>query len=347
MQTVRIGFVGAGANTRQMHIPGFKEVEGVELAGVANRSRASGERVAKEFGIETVYEEWEELVAAPDIDAVCIGTWPYMHCPVTIAAHENGKHVLCEARMAMSAGEAHRMLDSAEAHPHLVAQLVPAPFSFKLDATIEKMIKERALGDILTLEVRHAADSFVDYEAPLHWRQDAELSGFNIMAMGIWYETLMRWIGPACRVSALSKVHVEKRRDAEGSLRNVSVPDHVDIIAEMECGATGSLCFSSITGLGGRSNAWLFGGEGTLKISMAPLMLFAGSRGDQELKPVEIPEEMQGDWRVEAEFVGAIRGEEEVRLTRFDDGVRYMEFTEAVTRSAQLGTMIDLPLRAH
>ncbi len=347
MQPVRMGFVGAGANTRQMHIPGFQAIAGVELVGVANRSRASGERVAGEFGIARVFEDWEELVASPEIDAVCIGTWPYMHCPVTIAAHENGKHVLCEARMAMNADEAHRMLASAENHPHLISQIVPAPFTFKLDATIAKILANGDLGDLLAFEVRHASDSFVDYEAPLTWRQDAELSGFNIMAMGIWYETLMRWLGPARRVVALSNVHVEKRRDADGSLRKITVPDHVDIVADMECGATGSLCFSSITGLGGSSNAWIFGSEGTLKITTAPPTLWAGSRGDQELKPVDIPEDMQGDWRVEAEFVNAIRGEEEVKFTRFDDGVRYMEFTEAVTRSAQLGTMIDLPLRAH
>jgi hypothetical protein len=47
---------------------------------------------------------------------------------------------------------------------------------------------------------------------------------------------------------------------------------------------------------------------------------------------------------VEEEFIGAIRGEEDVRLTTFEDGVRYMEFTEAVSRSARQGRAIDLPL---
>ena len=49
-----MGFVGAGRNTRSRHIPGFQRQAGVELVAVANRSRESGERVAKEFGIPRV-----------------------------------------------------------------------------------------------------------------------------------------------------------------------------------------------------------------------------------------------------------------------------------------------------
>jgi predicted dehydrogenase len=47
---------------------------------------------------------------------------------------------------------------------------------------------------------------------------------------------------------------------------------------------------------------------------------------------------------VEREFIGAIRGEEPVRRTTFEDGVRYMEFTEAVARSLSEQTTVSLPL---
>ena len=47
---------------------------------------------------------------------------------------------------------------------------------------------------------------------------------------------------------------------------------------------------------------------------------------------------------MEEEFVNAIRGLEPVTHTSFEDGVRYMEFTEAVTRSAQSGKKVHLPL---
>jgi len=47
---------------------------------------------------------------------------------------------------------------------------------------------------------------------------------------------------------------------------------------------------------------------------------------------------------VEEEFIKAIRGEEEVKLTTFADGVKYMEFTEAVALSAASGKAVHLPL---
>ena len=103
---IRVGFVGAGANTRKHHLPKLKAQPGVELVAVANRSKESGDRVAREFGIGRVHDDWQEIVEASDIDAVCIGTWPYMHSVMSIAALERGKHVLCEARMAMNAQEA-------------------------------------------------------------------------------------------------------------------------------------------------------------------------------------------------------------------------------------------------
>ena len=44
---------------------------------------------------------------------------------------------------------------------------------------------------------------------------------------------------------------------------------------------------------------------------------------------------------MEEEFVNAIRGREKIARTTFEDGVRYMEFTDAVTRSATTGQTVD------
>src|SRR5437868_1577178 len=130
-QKLRIGLIGAGKNTRARHIPGLRALPDVEIVAVCNRRPASTATVAREHGIPRTYERWEELVADPDIDAVVIGTWPYLHCPITLAALEAGKHVLTEARMAMNAAEAHRMLAVAHRHPKLVTQIVPSPYGLK------------------------------------------------------------------------------------------------------------------------------------------------------------------------------------------------------------------------
>ncbi len=343
-ERIRVGIVGAGANTRLKHIPGLKAIQDVEIVSVANRTRESGERVAQHFNIPKVYDNWLELVEADDTDAICIGTWPYLHCPVTVAALENDKHVLCEARMAMNAAEARAMLEAAQQCPHLVAQVVPAPHTLAVDGTIQRLIALGYLGEVLAVELRGLQSAFVDREGPLHWRHDADLSGFNTLTMGIWYEAMMRWVGPASRVMAMSKVCVPQRKDISGFLQTVTVPDHVDIIAHLVCGAIAHFRFSAVTGLAPANEVWLFGSEGTLRLDASTLELYGGRRGDKELQKIVIPEEEQGRWRVEEEFINAIRGKEQVTRTRFTDGVKYMEFTEAVIRSAQSGQAVSLPL---
>src|SRR5262245_3294967 len=138
---LRVGLIGAGDNTRKKHIPGLKAIAGVELVAVCNRRRSSSEAVAGEFGIARIVEHWDEIVADPSVDAVVIGTWPYLHAPITIAALEAGKHVLCEARMALNAREAREMLAASQKHPDRVAQLVPSPFGLRGDEVIRHKLE--------------------------------------------------------------------------------------------------------------------------------------------------------------------------------------------------------------
>ncbi|HEV8144704.1 MAG TPA: Gfo/Idh/MocA family oxidoreductase, partial [Methylomirabilota bacterium] len=315
-KTIRVGFVGAGNNCRRHHIPKLQAQPGVEIVAVANRSKESGERVAKEFGIARVASDWREVVNAPDVDAVCIGTWPYTHAEMTIAALEAGKHVLCEARMAMNAAEGRRMLEAARKKPNLVTQLVPGPPTLELDPTVKRLVAEGYVGEVLTVEL-HATQQarFADIGETLHWRQNAALSGNNVLNMGIWYETMMRWTGPARRVMAMTKIAVPRRKDEAGAWHDVKVPDHVDILATLGSGAVAHLRFSSLTALAPPPEAWIYGGEGTLRIEPEAKRLSGGRRGDKALAEIPIPAEQRIGWRVEEEFINAIRGREKIALT--------------------------------
>jgi predicted dehydrogenase len=341
-QILRVGFVGAGKNTRERHIPGFQKLSGIEFVAVANRTKESGERVAKEFGIGKVYADWRELLRAPDIDAVCIGTWPNMHPEISVAALGAGKHVLCEARMAMNAAAGRPMLEASRRAPHLVAQLVPAPHTLEVDSTLKSMLAEGYAGEVLAVELQAAQGRFVEPDAPLHWRQDITLSGHNVLNMGIWYEAMMRWLGPARRVMTMTKIAVPRRKDASGAWHDVKVPDHVDILVDFKRGAVGHLRFSSITALAPPSEAWIFGTEGTLRLEADARRLSGGRRGDRALAEIPIPAERRIGWRVEEEFVNAIRGREKITHTTFEDGIRYMEFTDAVAKSAATGQAVEV-----
>ena len=342
-QTIRVGYIGAGANTRKFHIPLMAKQPGVELVTVANRSKESSEKVAKEFGIQRVAADWREVIADKNVDAICIGTWPYTHAEMTIAALDAGKHVLCEARMAMNAAEGRQMLAASRRHPNLVAQIVPSPFSLEADPTLTKLVGERAIGDVLAVELYSSqAGRFGDKDAPMHWRQDVRLSGNNVLNMGIWYEAMMRWLGPVSRVMAIGKIVVPQRRDESGLMRAVQVPDHVDILANFGTGPVGRLRFSGVAALAPSNEVWMFGTDGTIKLEGDAKRVLMGKRGDTALKEVDIPAAQRVGWRVEEEFINAIRGKEKVRRTNFEDGVRYMEFTDAVAESMKTGRAVDV-----
>ena len=339
--TIRVGIIGAGGNTTSKHIPGLQAIEGVEIVGVCNRSQESSQRVADQFGIPKTYGGWQAAIADADTNAIVIGTWPYMHCRATIAALEAGKHVMCEARMAMNAREAHQMRTVSRQNTHLIAQIVPSPMTLRVDKTIKRLIAEGYIGDVLAIEAR-AGGAFLDSEAPLQWRQDFDLSGLNIMSMGIWYEALIRWVGEATRIMAMGKTFVKMRPDAEGVMRSVRIPEHIDVVGDLACGAQLHIQVSNVAGLAGPPEVYVFGSNGTLRFSGN--RLYGGQKGDAELNEVDIPESEAGAWRVEEEFVNAIRGEEIITHTDFETGVKYMEFTEAVTLSMQSGNAITLPL---
>ncbi|MDA0768990.1 MAG: hypothetical protein BZY79_00595 [SAR202 cluster bacterium Casp-Chloro-G4] len=344
--TIRIGFVGAGANTELRHIPGFQAMDGVDLMSVANRSRASGQRVADKYGFPNVYDNWVELIESDDTNAICIGTWPNMHCTLVLAALENEKHVMTEARMSATAEEAHIMREAAKLHPGLITQIVPAPHTLKIDRTLQGLIEDGYLGDILSVDMAVHQGGFLEGERdnPYHWRNDRDFSGFNILQMGIWYEAMMRWLGPAETVTALTRVQLKARYDGNGKRRVITIPDHVEALLEMYSGPVVRMRFSTVTGLAPSDGVWFFGTEGTIHLDSASMTLRGGRKGDSELSEIPIPAEKQGGWRVEEEFINAIRGIEPITHTDFDTGVRYMEFMEAVTYSAQGGEKVHLPL---
>ena len=174
VEQIKIGLIGAGGNTKLRHIPGFKALDGVEVLGVTNRTLESSKKVANEFDIPNVYENWIDMLEDPNINAICIGTWPYMHCPLVIASLEYGKHVITEARMSMDAAEAHAMLDASKQYPGQIAQVVPAPHTLNLDKTIVNLIQNNYLGDIISVDASISQGGFLDNEKLFHWRQNRD-----------------------------------------------------------------------------------------------------------------------------------------------------------------------------
>ncbi len=339
--SLRIGIVGAGANTRARHIPGFQAIDGVEVIAVCNRSRASGQKVADEFRIPKVFDDWKELVHSDEVDAVCVGTWPYMHCAITLETLAAGKHLLTEARMSMNLEEARRMQAAAQRND-AVAMVVPAPYYLRFEPRLLQMLAAGEFGELLEIHVNVLSGAY-DAQAPLHWRQRRDLSGLNIMSLGIYNETVRRYAGDECAVLAHGKIFVSQRLDAQtGSMRAVDVPDSIGVLAEMQSGATAVYHVSSVARLGRANAIEVHGTKGAFKLEGGSAWIATAS--DKEFRGLETGPAQGDGWRVEADFVDAVCEGKPVTHTSFDDGVKYMMFTEAVQRSMARGERIELPL---
>ena len=336
MKNLRIGVVGAGANTKLKHLPGFQKIEGVSVDVVCNRSEASSRAAAEAFGIPRVASDWKDVVADPEIDAICIGTWPYLHAPITIAALENGKHVLTEARMAMNAEEAQSMLAASLNRPDLVAQIVPSPFTLKWDKTIARILGSGALGELREISIVKTLPMNVDANGPLNWRQDREFSGNNTLMLGIYYEAAQRWLGmDPERVSAHGAIFTSSRMDTEkGEERAVRIPETLTALAEYETGLRLSCHMTGLELGSGTDQYSICGSLGTLRLDLKSKALYRTLLDSAE-ELVEVAPADAGDWRVESDFVESIRDGAPVRLTNFEDGLSYMRFTDAVVRSIE------------
>ena len=102
-----------------------------------------------------------------------------MHCPVTLAALDAGKHVLTEARMAMNAREAQRMYDRSRELPDLTAMIVPSPYGLTGDAYVRSLIASGYLGTLREVHVDGLNSDLADPATPARLAADDQVFGLQ------------------------------------------------------------------------------------------------------------------------------------------------------------------------
>jgi len=334
-QRIRIGIIGAGTNTRKVHIPNLQALEEVHIVEVANRSPISAQKVADEFHIPVVRNHWQEIIESPEVDAIVIGTWPNLHCEASCMALQADKHVLCEARMAMNESEARTMLQAAYKHPNCISQIAPSPFTLHADLTLLHMLDTNEIGTPRFFRFDYQTPPLVPLGGELHWRRNKLYSGTNIMVLGIIYESLLRWFGPAEWVNAHAEV-INNRAIDPGTQQEVEVevPDYLSVQMKTTSGVVGSLFLHELSNQPRQSSIRIYGDKGFIHLDFEPGgKLYRSINSAGEMQEVRIPAGQLGKWRAEEEFINSIRGLEDIELTTFTTGVEYMKFTQAVNDS--------------
>jgi myo-inositol 2-dehydrogenase / D-chiro-inositol 1-dehydrogenase len=109
--TIRIALIGTGVMGMDHARLFAEELPGVELHTVCDMSAERAGQVAERFGIRQVLTDAVQAATHPDVDAVVIASPDDTHAPLTLAALQAGKHVLCEKPLSPSSEECRQVMD--------------------------------------------------------------------------------------------------------------------------------------------------------------------------------------------------------------------------------------------
>lgn len=290
---IGVGIVGAGF-ARTTQIPGFKNCKDARVVAIASRRRENAEKVAGEFGIEHVANDWQDLVARDDVDLVSVVTPPATHMEITLAALAHGKAVLCEKPMAMFAAQAKQMTEQAQ-HANVLA-LIDHELRFLSNRhTMRAMVHRGAIG-----KVRHCNYVFrADYRAVLDrqwdWWSDEKMGGGTLGAIGSHAVDSFRWLlaSEVNEVSAMLSTHIAQRPDkGAGSMRQVTSDDDAKLMlrfidSNLGSNVTGTASLSVVESGKYENRFEIYGSTGALMVEESG-ELWHSPAGSGTWRPVQV-----------------------------------------------------------
>ena len=184
MSSLRIGVVGLGIG--QQHLRCYQDIEGVEIAAVADVSREAAEKCATEYGGQ-VFTDVNEMLESANLDALSLCTPPRSHAELTEAAAKAGVHVLCEKPMASTVADCDRMIAAcADAGVHL---LIGQKKRFHPNIQRVKKMSEDEFGPVRWAVCKYALGK-VDKE----WFWDEEDGGGPLLENSIHTIDMLRFL---------------------------------------------------------------------------------------------------------------------------------------------------------
>lgn len=169
-EKLKVGIVGCGGVTQQMHIPELLKLKDKAiLQALCDKNEALAKEIATKYHVPNAYPELSDMLAAEDLDIVDICTPPQVHAPIAVEALEHGCHVMIEKPMALKTSDCDEMINAAKkAGKKLCAlhtQLFTPPFM-----KARKLVADGAIGEFIGMRLFHS-----DPREAMIMRQDSWL----------------------------------------------------------------------------------------------------------------------------------------------------------------------------
>jgi predicted dehydrogenase len=346
--TIRAGVIGASF-ARAAYLPALRTIEDVELVAVSSARLDSARSAADAFGVPHAYDDWRVMLDRHALDLVAIATPTVYHAPMTLAALEAGAHVLCEKPTAMNAGEAHQMLERADALGRVHA--IGHELRFNPNRRkIRQLLADGAIGYVRHVNIVNVSSTWGDPASRPSgdWWSLADMGGGRLGANGSHQIDLLRyWLGDIAAISGQVATMVPNRVDkATGEPWTATADDQVSFSAEMQNGALVSVFLSGAARHNIGNHVHIFGSEGTIKLADADEKLWLAHAGEDyadvsETDPnASLPGIGKGIWNVSVvammqAIASAIREQRPLQTgATFADGLAAQIAMDAVRQSS-------------
>ncbi|PWJ58927.1 putative dehydrogenase [Dyadobacter jejuensis] len=179
MDQIKWGIIGCGNVTEVKSGPAFNKVVNSSLVAVMRRDGTLAADYAKRHGVPRWYDQVDDLINDPEVNAIYIATPPDVHEAYTEKALRAGKPVYVEKPMARNAAECARMFEVSRQTevPLFVAYYRRTlPYFVKL----KELVDSQVIGDIRFVDITlqwQPYDEEVGADAKPRWRVDPEISG--------------------------------------------------------------------------------------------------------------------------------------------------------------------------
>jgi predicted dehydrogenase len=203
---IRLGLIGAsvtGTWSARSHLPALQASSDVELTAVCTTRTESAEAARRAWGARLAFDDWRNMLASPEIDAVAVVVRVPSHYLPTKAALESGKHVYCEWPLGRTTAEAVELAALAKAKRLVTAVGLQARVNPAL-LHMKELVEAGFVGEVMAVLSAYCARGVLSRPSHRTWQRDAELGANTLTIANGHTVDAMRFVaGNFSRLSAV------------------------------------------------------------------------------------------------------------------------------------------------